>query len=418
MRPDENKKDDVALPRTESPARAMPRAESPAPRIPRRIFLQGSLAGVATLGGVTAASAGSHGASHGAARPSAAAVSTLSRQRSRVPSTIHEKVGQLFMVSFGGTTPRSDLLSFFDRNAPGGVILYERNVTSAAQVRTLIADLQRAAPVPLLVATDEEGGLIASIRDGVAVSLSEARYGALGSPARVYHDATTMAHGLGALGLTMDLAPVVDILADPHSPIGTRSYGADPRLVGRLSVAAIQGYQRQGLAATAKHFVGLGRSSIDSHHALPTVTLTLDELERGDLIPFRAAIAAGVSTVMVAHVALPAIDPVARPASLSPVVMEGLLRRQLGFTGVIMTDSLVMGAIPGGNEPRVAEQAFAAGADMLLISADRDIATAVFDEAVERIVASVTAARIPESRLDASVARIMALKRRYPTRAR
>ncbi len=403
-------KDDVARPCAE----ARPR------RLPRRTFLRDSLAGVAALSGgeVTAGHAGSQGDLHGTTRGRGAAVPTSAEQRPRVPSTIREKVGQLFMVSFAGTTPRSDLLSFFDRNAPGGVILYERNVTSAAQVRTLIADLQRAAPVPLLVATDEEGGLIASIRDGVAVSLSEARYGALGSPVRVYHDAAAMAHDLGALGLTMDLAPVVDILADHGSPIGTRSYGTDPRLVGRLSVAAIQGYQRQGLAATAKHFVGLGRSSIDSHHALPTVTLTLDELERGDLIPFRAAIAAGVSTVMVAHVALPAIDPVARPASLSPVVMDGLLRRRLGFGGVIMTDSLVMGAVPGGNEPAAAERAFAAGADMLLISADRDIATTVFDEAVERIVASVTARRIPESRLDASVARIMALKRRYPARVR
>jgi len=398
---------------------ALPCAESLAPRIPRRTFLQGSLAGaVALSSGVTAAPTGSRGDSRGAARAPAAAVHPSMEQRPRVPSTIREKVGQLFMVSFAGTTPRADLLSFFDRNAPGGVILYERNVTSAAQARTLIADLQRAAPVPLLVATDEEGGLIASIRDGVAVSLSEARYGALRSPARVYRDAATMARDLGALGLTMDLAPVVDVLADHGSPIGTRSFGADPRLVGRLSVAAIQGYQQQGLAATAKHFVGLGRSRIDSHRALPTVTLTLDELERGDLIPFRAAIAAGVSTVMVAHVALPAIDPVARPASLSPVVMDGLLRRRLGFGGVIMTDSLVMGAVPGGNEPAAAERAFAAGADMLLISADRDIATTVFDEAVERIVAAVTARRIPESKLDASVARIMALKRRYPARAR
>jgi beta-N-acetylhexosaminidase len=213
----------------------------------------------------------------------------------------------------------------------------------------------------------------------------------------------------------MNLAPVVDVLSDPRSPIGNRSYGSDPALVARLSAAAVRGYQQHGLAAAAKHFIGLGHTSIDSHQALPTVTQTLAQLARVDLVPFRAAIAAGVSTVLVAHVALPAIDPVHRPASLSPVIIEGLVRKRLGFQGIVMTDSLAMGALPQGSTAQAAEQALAAGADMLLISANHTIADGVFEHAVERVVSAVRAGRLPQSRLDSAVGRILALKRHYPS---
>lgn len=186
------------------------------------------------------------------------------------------------------------------------------------------------------------------------------------------------------------------------------------RQTARLSTAAIRGYQQHGLASTAKHFVGLGHTSIDSHHSLPTVTLSLAQLEARDFIPFRAAITAGVSCVLVAHVALPAVDPIYRPASLSPVVIEGVLRRRLGFKGVVMTDSLVMGALPKGNEAEAAESAFAAGADILLIAANAHIPSAVIEDAVERVVTALTTGRIPQSRLDTALGRVLALKQRYP----
>jgi beta-N-acetylhexosaminidase len=212
----------------------------------------------------------------------------------------------------------------------------------------------------------------------------------------------------------MDLAPVVDVLSNPTSPIGDRSYGSDPALVARLSAAAVRGYQRHGLAATAKHFIGLGHTSIDSHQALPTVTQTLSQLERVDLVPFRSAIAAGVSAMLVAHVALPAVDPVHRPASLSPVIINGLIRKQLGFSGVVMTDSLAMGALPRGGTAQAAEQALAAGADILLITANFDIPAGVLEDAYARVLSAVQAGRVPRQRLDSAVARILALKRTYP----
>ncbi|HEX8919775.1 MAG TPA: beta-N-acetylhexosaminidase, partial [Chloroflexota bacterium] len=304
--------------------------------------------------------------------------------------------------------------SLLQRNHLGGVVLYQRNYASPAQLRTLLGRLQQASSYPLLVCTDQEGGSVVRLSRGVHTFPAEAVYGRLGSPARVHNDAATTAQDLHALGLTMNLAPVVDVLGNSRSPIGNRSYGSDPKLVARLSAAAVRGYQQHHIAAAAKHFIGLGHTSIDSHQALPTVTQTLAQLERTDLIPFRAAITAGVSTILVAHVALPSIDTVSRPASLSPVIIGWLIRTHLGFKGVVMTDSLAMGALPQGSTSDAAAKALAAGADMLLISADHDIPASVIDNAVNSVVSAVRSGRISQARLDSSVARILALKRKYP----
>ncbi|HZU14288.1 MAG TPA: beta-N-acetylhexosaminidase [Chloroflexota bacterium] len=332
----------------------------------------------------------------------------------RAPQTLEEKVGQLFVVSLQGTTPHSAFLSSLQRHRFGGVILYANNYASPAQLRTLLGTVQRASPFPLLICTDQEGGAVIRFRNGVHTFPSEADYGRIGSTARVYADAATTAHDLRALGLTLNLAPVVDVLSNAKSPIGTRSYGPNPQLDAALSVAAIQGYQQHRLAATAKHFIGLGHTSIDSHQTLPTVKRSLAQLAAVDLVPFRAAIAAGVSTILVAHVALPAIDPIYRPASLSPVIIKHIIRNYLGFRGVVMTDSLAMGAINGIGTPEAAVQALAAGADILLIASNQDIPGGVIDDAVNQVVAAVRAGRISESRVDRSVARILALKRAYP----
>jgi beta-N-acetylhexosaminidase len=330
---------------------------------------------------------------------------------SRLPRTLREKVGQLFVVSFRGTAPDPAFVSLLQRHYFGGVVLYGRNYDSPVQLRALVGGLQRASSFPLLVCTDQEGGSVVRISRGIRSFPSEAVYGRTGLTARVFADGAATAHDLHALGLTMNLAPVVDVLSNPRSPIGDRSYGSDPHLVARLTAAAVHGYQQHGLAAAAKHFIGLGHTSIDSHQALPTVTQSLSQLERVDLVPFRAAVAAGVSTILVAHVALPAIDVIRRPASLSPVIINGLIRKHLGFKGVVMTDSLAMGALPQGSTSEAAERALAAGADMLLISADHDIPAGVFENAIARVMSAVRAGRISESRLDSAVGRIIALKR-------
>jgi len=330
------------------------------------------------------------------------------------PRTLRERVAQLFVISFVGPTLSYDTLALLDRHAFGGVILYANNCVNASQVHTLLNDLQTVARYPMLVSMDQEGGKVVRLRKGVPTFPAEAAYGKIASAQKVLQDAAATAQALRPLGLSMNLAPVVDVLSNPKSPIGKRSYGSNPQLVAKLSVAAIQGYQQHGLAATAKHFLGLGHTSIDAHTALPTVRLTLQQFENVDLIPFRAAIAAGVSTIMVTHVALPGIDPVFRPASLSPVIINGVIRNRLGFKGVIMTDSLMMGALPKGQEPEAAVRAFQAGADVLLMAANGAVNPAVIDEAVERVTWLVYSGQASESRLNASVARIMALKQRYP----
>lgn len=375
-------------------------------RVPlsRKHFLYGALtAGV----GVAGASLG----------PAFAAPTPPGPPAAPLPRTLREKVEQLFVVSFAGTTPQNEIVSLLHRHAVGGVALFARNCVNPAQIRGLLLGLQRTARYPLLVCTDEEGGGVTRITKGVPPYPWEATYGQSASAAQVQHAASLMATAIRGMGLSMNLAPVVDVLSNPRSPIGLRSYSSNPRLAAQLSVAAIRGYQSHGLAATAKHFIGLGHTSTDSHALLPVVNLTWKQLESTDLIPFRAAIAAGVSTVLVAHVALPRIDSVRnRPASLSPVIMNGKLRKTLRFNGVVMTDSLVMGAVSGVGSAAAAEQAFVAGADILLFAFNENIPTPVIEDAMDRVYAAVKSGRIPESRLDASLARIAALKRRYPAK--
>jgi beta-N-acetylhexosaminidase len=163
------------------------------------------------------------------------------RASSRLPRTLQEKVGQLFVVSFRGTAPDVTFLSLLRRHSFGGVVLYARNYVSPGQLRALLGGLQQASSYPLLVCTDQEGGSIARLRRGVHTFPSEAVYGRIGSTDRVYADAATNAHDLHALGLTMNLAPVVDVLSNPRSPIGDRSYGSDPRLAARMTAAAVRG---------------------------------------------------------------------------------------------------------------------------------------------------------------------------------
>jgi beta-N-acetylhexosaminidase len=361
----------------------------------RRDFLRRTSAGI-----VTANLAGAYPLLHGGNQPT--------------PRTLREKVAQLFVISFAGTSPSPQLLSLLRSYPFGGFVLYNRNCVTATQTRSLISKLQSASRFPLLIGVDQEGGAVVRVRHGAPVFPSEAVYGEIGSAARVRTDAASTAMALRRLGFTINLAPVVDVLSNSKSPIGTRSYGPNPQLDAQLSVAAIQGYQQHGLAATAKHFIGLGHTSIDSHHALPTVTQSWQQLQRTDLIPFKAAIAAGVSTILVAHVALPRIDPVARPASLSPVIITGNIRGKLGFKGVVMTDSLAMGAVPAGEVTDAPRRALLAGADILLISANFDIPAAVFSDAVDRIISAVKKGQIKESVVDTALSRVLALKGRYP----
>ncbi|MGH3155348.1 MAG: glycoside hydrolase family 3 protein, partial [Streptosporangiaceae bacterium] len=309
---------------------------------------------------------------------------------------------------FPGTTVPGWLLSALDRGL-AGVTLFGLNVANAEQVATLTTRLRNATDEPV-IAIDEEGGDVTRIahRTGSPypgnaalgavddTSLTSAIYRALGSD-------------LAAVGINVDLAPSVDVNTAADNPIiGTRSFGAGTELVSRHAAAAVTGLQSAGVAACAKHFPGHGSTSSDSHHVLAAVAGDLEELRHRDLPPFVAAIEAGVRAVMPGHLRVPGLTG-ALPATLSAAALTGLLRGELGFTGVIITDALEMRAVsdPYG-VPESAVRALAAGADLLCLGRDQDEEMYLAVRAA--IAAAVADGRLPAERLDEAGRRVTELR--------
>lgn len=318
--------------------------------------------------------------------------------------TLAQKIGQIVMAPIYELNPAWHV---------GGVILFQPDVKSSsqAQVKARIAAVQHAATVPLLVAADQEGGEVSAIPAslGVPQLLAPRQYGLIGSDERVYHDALASGRALRSLGLNMDLAPVLDVALNPRSPIGDRSYSADPRMVARLGTAAIGGYQAAGIAATAKHFLGLGSVSVDAHVGLPVIHRSLGQLDVTELAPMRAAIRAGVDALMVTHIVIPALDASGTPASLSRTIISGFIRGTLGYHGLIITDSLAMGALSTRvSIAQAAVQAIAAGADMALISAD----PATIQGALLTVQRAVAGGRLSIATIDAAARHVLTLKAR------
>src|SRR5690606_667232 len=234
----------------------------------------------------------------------------------------------------------------------GGVILFARNIRDPVQVANLTRSLQQLAQssgarIPLFIATDQEGGIVARLRSPAAVMPGAMALGAASSPELAYEAGRSTARQLLAVGINMNFAPVVDVNNNPANPvIGVRSFGEDPELVAELGAAFIRGQQEEGVISTAKHFPGHGDTDTDSHIALPRADHPRVRLDQVELVPFRAAIAAGVDAIMTAHVTFPSIDPTpGLPATLSHRVLTGLLREELGHEGLIVTDAMEMQAI-------------------------------------------------------------------------
>jgi beta-N-acetylhexosaminidase len=267
------------------------------------------------------------------------------------------------LARFGGVVPPPWLLQWLD-DGLAGVLLFAANLGSPEQTRSLVKQLRSHNP-HVLIAVDEEGGIVTRVE-----AVSGSSYpgnAALG----VVDDVTVtsaVAQSIGAMladrGINLNLAPVADLDSNPANPvIGVRSFGADPARVAAHTAAFVTGLQGNMVAACAKHFPGHGRAAADSHLTVPSVAATLSELVATDLVPFRAAIEAGVRSVMTAHVAFPAIDEI--PATLSRRLVTDVLRNELGFDGVIITDALGMAAI--GDSAKTASgaiRAMAAGADL------------------------------------------------------
>lgn len=337
--------------------------------------------------------------------------------------SIEQRVAQLFFV-----TPESLVSDYTDEvvtaagdatrqalaeRPVGGIIYFQQNLVDADQTTEMLratADhALEACGVPILLAVDEEGGTVSRIggNEGFAVeNVGDMRD--VGETADADHARDVAAHMgsyLRDLGFTADFAPVADIASNPESDtMARRSFGSDAELVARMVAAQVRGLSSQHVICCAKHFPGIGRAEGDSHDGAVYSHRTADEMATEELVPFAAAIEAGVPMIMVGHISCPELTGDDLPVSLSSEVMQGLLREGLGFGGVVVTDSLGMGAVVGRyGHGRVAVEAFLAGADALLMPED-------FDAAYQAMLDAVASGEVSEARLAESVYRIVHMK--------
>lgn len=346
--------------------------------------------------------------------------STLARM------TLEEKVGQLFMTYAYGetadTTAPADVAAnqaaygvdnadqLIDRYKLGGVIYFawSNNVNNPQQIAGLSngvqdSSLSQRRRIPSLVSTDQEGGVV--FRVPATELPGNMALGAGRSPADAETAAAIGGSELKAVGVNWNFAPVADVNVNPANPvIGVRSFSEDPRLTADLTAAQVRGYQTEGVAAAAKHFPGHGDTATDSHTGLPVIDHTREEWEQIDKPPFQAAIDNGIQAIMTAHIVVPSLDPSGDPATLSKPIMTGILRNEMGYDGVVITDALTMAGVREQyGDDRVPVLALKAGVDMLLMPPDLDLA-------YNSVLDAVRSGEITEQRINVSVQRILRLK--------
>jgi len=346
--------------------------------------------------------------------------------------TLDEKVGQMFTLQvFGQTANDKDpaaiqgnqklygvdtIEEVINQYRPGGIAYFAgpdsenipNNGDNPRQVAGLSNGIQKAATsrrprIPVLIATDQEQGLVVRVKEPATQFPGSMALGATRNTDFAERAAEITGQELRAMGINQDFAPVADVNVNPQNPvIGIRSFGSTPDLVGSMVAAQVTGYQKN-VAVTAKHFPGHGDTDTDSHTDLPIINHSKEEIKRTDLPPFESAIASGVEAIMTAHIVVPALDDSGRPATLSEPILTEALREGLGYAGVIITDALTMDALEQFGQDRVPVEAIKAGADVLLMPPDVDVAyNAVLD--------AVRSEEIPERRIDESVQRILKLK--------
>ena len=342
--------------------------------------------------------------------------------------TLEMKIDQMLMAGVAGRTLSDDARHVIADLHVGNVVIMGPNVDSPAQVLRLTRELQalamQANGVGLLIATDQEGGLVQRLRgiDGFTLLPDAATVGkAQGDSDLLRRYGRMVGDELAAVGVTIDFAPVLDVNDNPDNPVigGLgRSFGETPARVEGAALPFMAGVHDAGVAATGKHFPGHGATSADSHLAIPVVEKSRAELEATEFRPFRTAIARGIDAIMTAHVVYPALDPSGLPATVSAPIITGVLRNEMGFDGVVFTDDMGMAGIADVFSPEeAAVQAVLAGADVI-VCARLELTGACKPEWIERLRAgllqAVTDGRISMARVDQSVRRIQALKARYP----
>ncbi|UUU22273.1 glycoside hydrolase family 3 protein [Streptomyces sp. DSM 40750] len=342
--------------------------------------------------------------------------------------TLEEKVGQLFVMRVYGHSATAPDQADIDANLQelgvrtaaellaryrvGGIIYFAwaHNTRDPHQIAGLSNGIQRASlglprGLPVLISTDQEHGIVARVGRPATLLPGAMALGAGGSRTDAREAGRIGGAELRAIGIRQDYAPVADVNVNPANPvIGVRSFGADPKAVSGLVAAQVKGYQRAGVAATAKHFPGHGDTAVDSHYGFPVIEHTREQWTALDAPPFRAAISAGIDSIMTAHIMVPALDPSVDPATLSRPILTGILRGELGYDGVVVTDSLGMqGVREKYGDDQVPVLALKAGVDQLLNPPSIEVAW-------NAVLNAVRAGELTEARLDESILRILRLK--------
>ncbi|WP_188455999.1 beta-N-acetylhexosaminidase [Virgibacillus oceani] len=327
--------------------------------------------------------------------------------------SLDEKIGQLIFAGISGEAMGAETKSLINTYKVGGIIFYKENLVNPKQTVKLLNQIKTTNEnndLPLLLGIDQEGGQISRLPGDLMEIPANERIGELNNAQYSYEIGSLLGEQLRAFGFNLDFAPVLDVNSNPDNPvIGDRSFGSNPEIVGKLGTQTMKGIQSQHIISVVKHFPGHGDTSVDSHLQLPRVNKSIPELKSLELKPFEHAINNGADVVMIAHILLPKIDS-ENPATMSKRVITDMLRKQLDFNGVVITDDMTMKAITDNFDiARASVESIKAGSDIILVAHDYNKVVAVF----EAIKSAVKSGELTEERIDESVSRIIALKRNY-----
>jgi beta-N-acetylhexosaminidase len=333
--------------------------------------------------------------------------------------SLEEKIGQLFFIASRTTADGQKRLAIdasledtLKKYKPGGFILFAENLDNIPQTVSFIKDIKQTSAIPMFVGIDEEGGIVTRLNKAVNLhsTVMPAPYeiGQTNNAEYAFEASKAIAEEIKSLGFNLDFAPVADVFSNPNNKIiGKRSYGSDAELASKMVAQAVKGTMNAGIIPVLKHFPGHGDTLQDSHTGAAIVENDLDRLRKVEFLPFRAGLDSGAEIVMTAHVLTPKITQNGLPATLSKPIIQGILRDELGFDGLIITDGLEMSAISAFYpEEEAVVLAVEAGVDMLLLPKD-------FEKSYNAILAAVKNGRLTEQRIDESVRRILKIKLEY-----
>jgi beta-N-acetylhexosaminidase len=330
--------------------------------------------------------------------------------------TLEDKVGQLLIVGFPKDIEKESLQDYIDIYKVSGFILFNRNYKDFYSLYNLVQNLKEknalANSIPLIISVDEEGGTVSRIPKGGTHFPDAVRVGKSGDPLLTYRTGEVIGKELRAAGINLNFAPVLDIVSSNENKLLIkRSYGSSPDVVSLHGTAFINGLQSAGVIATPKHFPGHGNTVVDSHSNLPAIDIDKALLDSRELVPFKSAIDAGLDAIMVGHIAFPKLDPTGSPATMSDYFLTDMLRKELGFEGISISDDIEMSGYT--NAKTTLEEcvvtSFNAGLDVFVIGHTKEMQIRVFEALKDAIIEG----EISEERLNESVLRILKVKLKH-----